>query len=61
MFARSTTFHGRPEKIEAGIRFVTDEVGPALDKIDGCRGLSLLVDRTSGECIATSSWATRRP
>jgi quinol monooxygenase YgiN len=57
MFARSTTFHGRPEKINEGIRFVTDEVGPMLDKIDGCRGLSLLVDRATGECIATSSWS----
>ena len=56
MYARSTTFHGRPEKIDAGIRYVQNEAGPSLDKIEGCRGLSLLVDRTSGQCIATSSW-----
>ena len=56
MFARSTTFHGRPENIAAGIRYVQNEAGPMLDKIDGCRGLSLLVDRASGDCIATSSW-----
>ena len=31
MHARSTTFHGRPENIDAGIRFVTHEAGPLLD------------------------------
>lgn len=56
MFARSTTFHGRPEKIDAGIRYVQHEAGPMLDKIEGCRGLSFLVDRTTGQCIATTSW-----
>jgi hypothetical protein len=56
VFARSTTFHGRPEKIDAGIAYVKNEVGPMLDKIDGCRGLSMLVDRQTGQCIATSSW-----
>lgn len=56
MFARSTTFHGRPENIDAGIRYVENEAGPMLDRIEGCRGLSLLVDRASGQCIATSSW-----
>jgi heme-degrading monooxygenase HmoA len=56
MHARSSTFHGQPENIEAAITFVTSEVVPMLDRIDGCRGLSLLVDRESGDCIATTSW-----
>lgn len=59
MFARSTTFHGNPASIEAGIKFAKNEVGPMTDKVDGCRGLSLLVDRATGDCIATTSWATR--
>jgi quinol monooxygenase YgiN len=42
--------------MDAGIKFVTGEVSPALDKVDGCRGLSLLVDRDKGEGILTSSW-----
>ncbi len=59
MYARSTTFHGRPENIDAGINFVKNEAGPTLIKTEGCRGLSLLVDRDSGQCIATSSWESR--
>jgi quinol monooxygenase YgiN len=56
VYARSTTFRGRPDNIDAGIAFVRNEVAPMLAKIEGCRGLSLLVDRETGHCIATSSW-----
>lgn len=56
MYARSTTFDGRPENIEAGVAFVENEAAPMFGTIEGCRGLSLLVDRQTGRCIATSSW-----
>ena len=56
MYARSTTFHGRPENLDAGIAFVKNEAGPMLDRIEGCRGLSMLADHETGQCIATSSW-----
>lgn len=56
MYARSTTFRGRPDNIDAGIAFVKNEAAPMLDSIEGCRGLSMLVDRETGSCIATSSW-----
>lgn len=57
MYARSTTFHGRPGNVDAGIRFIENEAGPMLDATAGCRGLSLLTDRETGQSIATSSWA----
>lgn len=58
MYARSTTFRGRPDNVDAGIAFVKDEAWPVIERMEGCRGLSLLVDRESGHCIATSSWET---
>ncbi|MGZ4515561.1 MAG: hypothetical protein ACXVX5_12840 [Mycobacterium sp.] len=56
MYARSTTIQAQPLSVDIGIAHVRDVVMPALTAIDGCVGLSLLVDRQSGTCIATSSW-----
>lgn len=56
MYARSTTFLARVSSIDEGIAHIRDEVLPALTAMDGCIGLSLLVDRNSGRCIATSAW-----
>jgi quinol monooxygenase YgiN len=56
MYARSTTIQAQPSSIDAGIAHVRDAVMPALTALDGCIGLSLLVDRESGRCIATSAW-----
>jgi hypothetical protein len=56
VYARSTTFRGRPESVEDGIAFCRDEVLPMCRDLPGCLGLSMIVDRGSGRCIATSSW-----
>ncbi|MCN4301213.1 hypothetical protein I3B92_00250 [Mycobacterium tuberculosis] len=58
MYARSTTIEAQPLSVDIGIAHVRDVVMPALQEIDGCVGVSLLVDRQSGRCIATSAWET---
>jgi hypothetical protein len=56
MYARSSTFRGRPDSIDAGIGFVRDEVLPTMLVMDGCVGLSMLANRETGLCITTSAW-----
>ena len=56
MYARSTTFRGEPNAIDEGIAYTRDKVLPAVRQMDGCIGLSMLVDRHTGRCIVTTSW-----
>jgi hypothetical protein len=59
MFARSTTINGDSAAVDTLITYVGDEVMPMLSDMDGCVGLSLMVDRDSGRCIATTSWSSK--
>ncbi len=56
MYARSTTVHADPQRIDEGIAYIRDEVMPAVQSMPGCMGLSMLCDRDSGRCIVTTSW-----
>lgn len=56
MFARATTIHAHPSFLDEGITHVRGVVMPTLADMDGCAGMSMLVDRDAGRCIITSSW-----
>jgi quinol monooxygenase YgiN len=56
MYARSTTFRGDLNAIDALIVYTRDQALPAVRQMDGNLGLSLLVDRHTGRCILTTSW-----
>src|SRR4051794_30008226 len=74
MFARSVTLQADPSTIDRYIdRGIDRDVGRGIDRavayvrdvvmpeltVLGCVGMSLVVDRSSAEVIATSSWETR--
>jgi hypothetical protein len=56
MYARTTIIQADLAKIDEGIAHVRDQVLPTVTAMDGCVGMSLLVDRESGRCIATTAW-----
>ena len=58
VFARTSTFRGDPAGLDAGIGYVETEVMADLGMVDGFVGLSMMIDRGLGECIATTSWET---
>lgn len=59
VFARSSTFLGSDrDGLERGITYIETEVMDVLSEVHGFVGLSMMVDRGLGECIATTAWET---
>ena len=59
MFVRTTEMQADPAKIDDGIATVRDDIFTAVSEMSGCVGMSLLVNRDSGRCIATTSWRSQ--
>jgi len=58
MYARSTTMRVRPEALDDLVGYIRDDVMPMVTQLEGCVGLSLMTDRDTGRCLATSAWET---
>ncbi len=58
MFARTTTMRIESQHVDDLVALAHDELMPMATQMDGCVGLSLLVDRDTGRCITTSAWET---
>jgi hypothetical protein len=58
MYARSTTVLGDPKAVDDGVAFLRDNVMPTLERTEGCVGLSMLAERETGRCIASTAWTT---
>ncbi|MDP5185142.1 antibiotic biosynthesis monooxygenase [Blastococcus sp. BMG 814] len=56
MHARTTTISADPNRIDAGIADVRDNVMSAVSGMDGYVGLSMLCDPDSGRSIVTTAW-----
>jgi hypothetical protein len=59
VYARSTTIRANPESLESGIALVRDEIMPEVLGMDGCVGMSMLVDRLTGRSIVTTAWQSK--
>jgi quinol monooxygenase YgiN len=59
MHARSTTVRANPDSVDTGVAHVRDEVMPMVLGMDGCVGVSMLVNRMSGHCVVTTAWQSR--
>ncbi|WP_129788159.1 antibiotic biosynthesis monooxygenase [Promicromonospora panici] len=56
MYVRTSEVRGDPTRIDDTISMVREEIFPTVTEMDGCVGMSLLVDRETGRCIATTAW-----
>jgi heme-degrading monooxygenase HmoA len=54
--ARVTTLDVDPSKIDEMVGNLRENDVPRFEEMDGFKGMTLLVDRDSGKCSATTFW-----
>lgn len=58
MYIRTTEIQGDPADIDDGMRLIREEIFPAVSAMEGCVGMSMLVDRQTGRCLTTTAWSS---
>jgi heme-degrading monooxygenase HmoA len=58
VFARITTFEGRPERVTEFRLAMEEHVLPALRRLPGFRGVLFLADHESGKVLGVALWET---
>ncbi len=58
MFARITTFEGRPERVAEFRHAMEEHVLPALRRLPGFKGVLFLADHESGKVLGVALWET---
>jgi hypothetical protein len=56
MFARVSTFEGRPEQVDALVHIGLEKFLPQLKRYDGFNGALALADRGSGKVLTVLLW-----
>ncbi len=56
MFARVSTFNGRPENIDQVTELTQEEVLPAAREMHGFKGMISYADRQAGKVVAITFW-----
>jgi heme-degrading monooxygenase HmoA len=59
VFARITTYEGRPGGLEEFRRSMVEHVMPALRRLPGFQGILFLADHESGKLLAVALWETK--
>jgi hypothetical protein len=58
VFARVITNEGKPEQLEAVLRYFRENIEPAARKMAGFKGAYFLVDRRTGKTLGMALWDT---
>ncbi|WP_454857939.1 hypothetical protein [Promicromonospora soli] len=58
MYIRTTEIQGDPANVDDGLQLIREEIFPAVTAMEGCVGMSMLVDRETGRCLTTTAWSS---